>query len=82
MKYDGEMDSRGPSDFSGNAAPAEDEADEEDIDEDADDILLSSSMRGGAGSKRHGDGKTVKSDRVGSSVSIHLFHPSRMKHKI
>ncbi|KAF9461037.1 hypothetical protein BDZ94DRAFT_1323652 [Collybia nuda] len=56
LRYDGEMDSRGPSDFSGGTAGADiDEADEEDIDEDPEDIL-SPSMR----AKR----KNPKSERV------------------
>jgi hypothetical protein len=70
------MDSRGPNDFSGNTAAADiDEGDEDDVDEDPEDLLLSSSMRGG-GSKRRGDGKLKSgipmsaTERLGGSVSI------------
>ncbi|KDQ32547.1 hypothetical protein PLEOSDRAFT_1033113 [Pleurotus ostreatus PC15] len=66
VRYEGEKDTRGPNDFSGNAGTrADDNVDGEDDDVDDDDTQ----DMGGRGAKRRGDGK-VKPEWAKPSTSL------------
>ncbi|GLB39035.1 putative MADS [Lyophyllum shimeji] len=76
LHHDGEKDTRGPADFSGNAPGTKDdagEADEDDVDDDVDDNVPP--VRG---SKRRSDGQLKQSDATDLVNTDSDYLPSRM----
>ncbi|KAF8055296.1 MADS-box transcription factor [Lyophyllum atratum] len=81
LHHDGEKDTRGPSDFSGNASGTKiddaGEAEEDDVDEDVDDVLppIRGSKRRGDGHLKQTNDNTMTTDLDYAPARMSLSHP-------